>query len=104
MNTEQQTNSIAPGGSELPRLLDLINYFEKEQERLWQYVKECAIRNVIPKELPLDAVLFVSSHRFDNLHHLFKMEFAGRVFADRLLQYDTIVIMKRPTAKLSRAG
>lgn len=102
MNNEQNLNKDAVCVTALNDLLGLIEVFTQEQERLWEYVGNCARNNKIPEELPTDAILFVSTDRFEDLPLLFKMEFAGRVFQNNLLQNDVIIIMKRPNAELNR--
>jgi hypothetical protein len=101
MNSNETTKPPQVGGSALNDVLGLINAFTKEQERLWENVRNCAINNKIPKELPIDAVLFVSTDRFEDLPILFKMQFAGRVFANNLLQNDRMIITKRPNVELT---
>ena len=102
MKQNETTKPTRDGGAALNGALGWIDIVAKEREQLWGYVKNCVENNIIPEDLPLDAVLFVSSDRFDTLHRHFKIQFAGRVFADGLLEYNTMVIMKRPNASLKR--
>jgi hypothetical protein len=98
MNHTEAQQPPQGGGSALNDVLGFIDAFTKEQSQLWENVKNCAKNNKIPQELPIDAVLFFSSDRFGDLPVFFKLQFAGRVFENKLLPNDTMIIMKRPNA------